>query len=120
MSAVFAWHERGTGLELHELPGLVRVELVDDGEQRSAEFAPAILEALVDQLDGHAECAPADNVAEAVERADQLERERDGLVERATALETELRGALSKVETLKSAGALVDARMRRAHDEVWG
>jgi hypothetical protein len=110
VSRAFAWHERGTGLELHAEPGLVRVELLDDGERHSAEFAPAVVEALVEQLDGHDECVPADDLAD-------VEAERDKALERAKTAESSLRAALADLETAKTALALADDRQRAAEAE---
>jgi len=118
VSRLFEWHERGRGLEVHAEPGLVRVEVHDDRGRRPVELSPAVIDALVDGLEGHDWCVPAEEYHDKLSALNDAERDRDTERDRANTLEGDLRHALAELETLKSALDLADQRARAAEADL--
>ena len=118
MSGLFNWHERGSGLELHDELGQVRVVLVDDDQRHEVRLSPTMLGTLADTLEVHDGCVPADEYENEVDRATALERERDEAQARVSALEGDLRHARAEIERLKSALDLGDQRARALEAEL--
>lgn len=102
---LFSWHERGVGFELHGEPGFVRAEVIVDRGRYPAELSLGMLPALVEALDGHDECVPADEHAE-------IETERDQLRETVESYRAEITRLLAEIEQHRTALDIADQRTR--------
>jgi TolA-binding protein len=117
VSAVFAWHERGSRLELHVEPGvLVRVyahgEIPGSPAEVNVEALHELREALVETIGDPQRAELLETVHATEQQLGDLEADLERTRERAEQLEAQLREQLTTVETLKNAGARADEVQR--------
>lgn len=126
MSTVFAWHERGSAFVARTEPGRgLIVEAHGEISGTRVELPEVAVHELREALGETFGDPQRAELLEAVHATEQqlgdVEQERDGLVDRVTQLEAELRARLGDLEAARTALDLADRRARFAeHRDLGG